>query len=554
MFKTSAFIVYLIAISALVNVPSFAQENIGFENGTFDNWDFAVGNVQTDGKLVIYPAFAVPGSFTIFKKEQADSKDYYGKFSVFPPNGSNYSMKLGNEMYGNTAQQISYTMTVPATGSNSIIFDYAVVLENPGHEPYQQPRFTVKIYNITDGKYIDCPAFDFISSSNSPGFKINSDGVSYKDWSSATINLTGLNDKKIRLEFTVNHCIFGEHFGYAYIDVNENINTPITGSNYCTNQATITLTAPPGFATYTWFTGDLKTQLGTGQKLTLPAPPDKTDLAVKVVPYDNLGCTDVLYTTVSKIDNDFKFVAPETLTGCPGSAVDLTKADITAGSSPGLAFEYLTESLQLISSPTDIKQGGLYYIKATNFAGCTDILPVKVIFEMPLLHIENPGPVAYPLTVDLSKSYTAQSGLTYSYYKDESATIPLANFNEIGAGGTYYIKAETVSGCANIQPVVVSILPSDPSFTRIPNTFSPNNDGINDRFYIPVDANTSFNNLQIYNRNGMLIFNTTNALQYWDGNYKGRPLTTGTYYWIFEGYDTYYRKKIKKSSYITLIR
>jgi hypothetical protein len=118
MYRISAFIVYLFAISVLATVPSFAQENIGFENGIFDNWDFAVGNVQTDGKLVIYPAFAVPGSFTIFKKEQAETIDYYGKFSVFPPNGSNYSMKLGNEMYGSTAQQISYTMIVPATGSH----------------------------------------------------------------------------------------------------------------------------------------------------------------------------------------------------------------------------------------------------------------------------------------------------------------------------------------------------------------------------------------------------------------------------------------------------
>ena len=534
--------------------PLFAQANIGFENGTFDNWEFAVGRIETNGDVFTNPTIAVPGNFAILKNDQSDTKDDYGNFSVFSPNGSKYSVKLGNSLYGNSVQQMSYTLTVPPSGSNSIIFDYAVVLVNPGHDPNQQPRFTVKIYNITDAKYLECPAFDFISSSNLPGFKFNSDGVFYKDWSSATINLTGLNNKKVRLEFTVNHCPFGEHFGYAYIDVNENISAPVTGNSYCTNQTAITLSAPPGFASYTWFSSDFKTTLGTGQHLAIPPPPNLTKLAVKVTPYNGLGCTDTLYTVVNGIDGDFKFIAKPSIIGCPGRAVDLTQNNVIAGSNTGLTFDYLTDAFQPLASPSQITNAGVYYIRATNAGGCSNVLPVTVSFGLPQLAVTNPPAVIYPATVDLSEYYVPQPNVQYSYYKDELTTLPLENFKNVPTSGKYYIKAETSSGCANVQPINVTVLPPQPFSIIAPNAFTPNDDGINDRFSISLDGYITFNSLQIYNRNGTPILQTTNSGQYWDGKYHGSPLPAGTYYWVFEGFDNYYRKKIKKSSFITLIR
>lgn len=554
MFNRIATLIFFLIAITIVAVPSFAQVNIGFEKGNFDNWEFAVGKIETNGNVTTYPSIAVPGSFTILKNDQSDFRDPIGNFSVFSPNGSKYSIKLGNDFYDNGVQQISYTLKVPPTGSNSIIFDYAVVLESPGHEPYQQPRFTVRIYNVTDGKYLDCPTFDFIASSKLPGFKLR-DTVFYKDWSSAAINLTGLNNKDIRLEFRVNHCPFGAHYGYAYIDVNENIGTPIQGNHYCANQTAITLSAPPGFASYSWFTSDFKKLLGTGQYLTLSTPPsDSTRLAVTVVPYNGLGCADTLYTTVSRDNNAFKFVVKEAIVGCPGSAVDLTDKEITSGSSAGLMLDYLTDSLQVLSSPFNVTNAGLYYIRATNAGGCSNLLPVKITFELPQLKISNPPAVRYPSTVDLSTCFTAQQGILYSYYRDEHATMPLANFTAVPTSGKYYVKAETASGCINVQPVIVTILPPEPFFITVPNAFTPNDDGINDHFAVSLNGQVSFSSLQIYNRNGALIFGTVNATKFWDGTFNGRPVPTGTYYWVFEGYDNYDHMKVNRSSYITLIR
>jgi gliding motility-associated-like protein len=379
--------------------------------------------------------------------------------------------------------------------------------------------------------------------------------VFYKDWAPASINLTGLNNKQVRLEFTVNHCPFGQHFGYAYIDVNENISTPVTGNNYCDSQTAINLSAPPGFASYSWFTSDFKKLLGTGQHLNLTTlPPDSTKFAVTVVPYNGLGCIDTLYTTVRKINSAFMFLAKEAIASCPGSFVDLTQKEITAGSSSGLTFEYLTETLQVLSSPFHVTQAGIYYIRATNAGGCSNLMPVKITFDPPGLKITDPPATTYPLTVDISKSFKAQQGVSYSYYLNKQATVPLINYTAVGVSGKYYIKAETISGCLNIQPVNVTILPSAGSPIVAPNTFTPNNDGINDDFQVSVNGIVSFSSLRIYNRNGTEVFSTLKAMQRWDGNYGGRPIPVGTYYWVFQGYDNYQHKKVSKSSYITLIR
>ncbi|WP_374948990.1 gliding motility-associated C-terminal domain-containing protein [Mucilaginibacter sp.] len=552
--RTVLLFIFAVAIGPASSSRLFAQGNIGFENGNFDNWEFAVGSIETNGKITTYPSIAVPGSFTILKNDGSDLKDNYGKFPVFSPNGSKYSVKLGNELYGNTVQQMSYTITVPPTGSSSIVFDYAVVLENPGHEPYQQPRFTVKVYNVTDDKYLTCPSFDFISSVNLPGFKYNSDGVFFKDWSSASINLTGLNNKKIRLEFTVNHCPFGEHAGYAYIDINENISTPVGGNNFCKNQSNITLSGPPGFANYSWSTGDLKTPLGTGQFLTIQPPADATKLALTVTPYNGLGCPDTFYFDVNGINSDFNFVATDAIISCPGTSVDLTAPSITSGSSPGLTFDYLTDSFELLSGPSRITANGLYYIRAKNAGGCSNLLPVKVTFELPQLQIIVPPPVKFPETVDLSATFSKQQGVSYYYYTDEAASEPLVDFTAIATTGKYYVKAETADGCINIQPVSVTVSPPDPFTVTAPNTFTPNNDGVNDTFTILLTGYIKFNGLKIYNRNGNLIFKTSDAAQFWDGTYNGRPVPSGTYYWIFDGYDNYYRKKVTGSSFITVIR
>jgi len=551
----------------LIGFKAVAQTtpNIGFENGNFDNWECFTGTISPVGAITVANTGPVANRQTIIGSEGANILDPYGKFPILCPNGSKYCMRLGNDDTHAEAERITYTFNAPASGTYSIVFNYAVVLENPSdHENYQQPAFQVKVYDVTDNYYIDCPQFDFVAGYSSPGFNISTvsaakdASIYYKDWTTATIDLKNYHNKTIRLEFTTNDCTKGGHFGYAYIDVNDNTAaSPITGNSYCLGQKYITLNGPTGFANYFWYTGDLSKQLWHGQAFRLTPPPaDMTPYALIVQPYDGLGCVDTLYTVVNKINEGFNLNVQDTVKGCPGTGVDLTAASVTAGSSAGMTLSYFVDSLgtNFLYNPNKVDSSGTYYIHGINKEGCQNTLPVVVALGLPAIQIIEPPAVDFPTTVDLTKAYVSQPGLTYTFYTDAETNDPVKNYTAIKYSGKFYIKATNQYGCTDIVPVNVTINPPPPYSIVASTAFTPNNDGINDHFALTLVGYVVFNDLKIFNRYGQLVFTGKSLSQYWDGKFDGKELPAGTYYWIFEGEDTYNNVKATKSGSITIIR
>jgi len=569
LFKNLFIIFFLLSFKALAqNTP-----NIGFENGDFSNWVCYSGLINTAG--VSNVAVTTPSTpyFTIIGQESKGITDEYGGFPILCPNGSNYCVKINDNSAAqpdgtsNKVQRITYTFQAPAAGAYSIIFNYAVVLENPNHSYLQQPKFTAQVYDVTDGNYIDCPSFEFVPGTSLPGFteatvagNANS-SIFYKDWSTATIDLKNYHNKTIRLEFSVNDCAVenGKHFGYAYIDVQDNTSSSgISGNAYCLGQKYMTLLGPTGFLGYTWYSGtDFSTPIGQGQALRVAPPPaNMTPYSLIVQPYDGLGCVDTLYTVVNQINEGFKLNVQDTVRGCPGSGVDLTAASVTAGSSAGMTLSYYTDSLgtAFLYNPDMVVTPGKYYIQGVNAEGCENILPVNVVFGLPTITIIEPAAVNFPVTVDLTKTYVPVAGLTYAFYTDTGATDLVFNPTAIKYGGTYYIKATNQYGCTVVTPVNIIIHPPPPYTITGPNTFTPNGDGINDHFQLSATGVVTFGSIRIYTRYGQLVYTGKSFSEYWDGNLNGRNLPTGTYYWVFDGEDDYNNVKITKGGFITLIR
>ncbi len=109
-------------------------------------------------------------------------------------------------------------------------------------------------------------------------------------------------------------------------------------------------------------------------------------------------------------------------------------------------------------------ESGIYNFYVTNEEGCPSAVSVNVIINprpgpVPSVHITNPGPVCSPATVDITNPVIVEGstqGLTYSYWKDITGSIPY-NTPTAATEGTYYIKGTTPSGCSDIQPVVVTV-------------------------------------------------------------------------------------------------
>ena len=68
----------------------------------------------------------------------------------------------------------------------------------------------------------------------------------------------------------------------------------------------------------------------------------------------------------------------------------------------------------------------------------------------------------------------------------------------------------------------------------IPNAFSPNNDGVNDKWNIDALITYPDCSLLVFNRYGKNVFKSTGYSKAWDGTYGGSPLPEGVYYYIID--------------------
>jgi len=80
---------------------------------------------------------------------------------------------------------------------------------------------------------------------------------------------------------------------------------------------------------------------------------------------------------------------------------------------------------------------------------------------------------------------------------------------------------------------VLSIIP-EINTTTIPNGFSPNGDGINDRWTLSFLQAYPQCKVQIFSRSGIEVFSSTGYETPWDGTYKGDYLPVGTYYYTVD--------------------
>ena len=313
---------YLYTIQVLVSIlfisPAYfiahgqnCPANIDFEKGNFTGWDCYIGSVAATGGQNVISLSSIGGpatdQHTMYDAlNLSNATDPYGGFPVTCPNGSRYSIRLGNDQGGGQAEGISYTFTIPANKNfYSLIYHYAVVFQEPGHLEHEQPRMEIEIMNLTDNNIISCASFTFIAYGNIlPGFFQSpnpgtSTPVWCKDWSAASINLDGNAGKTIRLSFKTADCTFRRHFGYAYIDVNTECSGEFTGAAYCRDDTAVSVVAPYGYQSYTWYNNTFTQVMGNQQTIRLsPPPPPGTALAVVVVPYDGFGCLDTLYANM----------------------------------------------------------------------------------------------------------------------------------------------------------------------------------------------------------------------------------------------------------------
>ncbi|WP_214072670.1 PKD-like domain-containing protein [Mucilaginibacter sp. dw_454] len=94
----------------------------------------------------------------------------------------------------------------------------------------------------------------------------------------------------------------------------------------------------------------------------------------------------------------------------------------------------------------------------------------------------------------------------------------------------YKLTITDALGCIATDSVKIKIAPK----IVITNTFTPNNDGVNDYWVIPGLTAYANATVDVFDRNGQKVFHSVGYGTPWDGTFNGKPLPFGTYYYIVD--------------------
>jgi gliding motility-associated-like protein len=209
----------------------------------------------------------------------------------------------------------------------------------------------------------------------------------------------------------------------------------------------------------------------------------------------------------------------------------------------------------LISGATNnsllITEVGNYTVKVTNSNGCSNIssgLSVAV-FATPTVSAGPDKSVFQGDSVQLISTVSGGALFNYLwtpsiYLSDNTIANPWVK-NPL-TDTTYKLTVTNENGCRASSSVKVKVLRD----LKIPNVFSPNSDGLHDTWDITNLNLYPNSSVEIFNRNGQIVFQSKGYSTPWDGRKNGSPVPVGVYYYIINTGNG----KPLKSGWLTILR
>jgi gliding motility-associated-like protein len=306
----------------------FAQQNscpnVDLSQGNFTNWDGYTGSYYAPGTT-----FGIVNGRHSIITQQGTDPNTCNQLPLIP-SGHTKSIKLGNPGTGAQAEQLVYSIQVTPQ-SSLFIYKYAVVLENPGHIPTQQPKFETKILNAL-GMPIGGGCGTYTVYGGQPGQNFQQCGSrTWLPWTTVGLDLTPYMGQTIQIEFTTWDCAQGAHFGYAYLAA-ECLPLSID-VNYCGGNQPLILTAPNGFQSYVWQPGNL-----VGQQVTINNPTLNQTYTCTMTTYSNQGTCAVdlsVQATPTHVNSNFVYTA-----GCENEPITFQATSTVTTNTPNVSLSY----------------------------------------------------------------------------------------------------------------------------------------------------------------------------------------------------------------------
>jgi gliding motility-associated-like protein len=301
------------------------------------------------------------------------------------------------------------------------------------------------------------------------------------------------------------------------------------------------------------------------------------------VPTRTISSIDTKVTTVSPVDTA-TYILKSTLGGCATETTVkvnvIWKPKINAGPNKAIclndsflirpvvtrkssdSINYYWSPIDSLRTPDNLNTWALpklstwytvkYITKPTYGCDFTDSSKIKITVQPRVIAFAGNDTIAVK---DAPHKLRGTGGFNYSWISpngysitnpfSQNALITLSNDANV------YLTVKDAIGCEASDTIFIKVY-EGPTY-YIPNSFTPNGDGLNDIFRAipPGIANTTY--FRVFNRFGELMFETNQWLKGWNGTFNGKEQPAGTYVWAVSGVDKN-NQKIEMKGTVNLIR
>ncbi|MGY6560626.1 MAG: T9SS type B sorting domain-containing protein [Luteibaculaceae bacterium] len=264
-------------------------------------------------------------------------------------------------------------------------------------------------------------------------------------------------------------------------------------------------------------------------------PQDSTIILLSIFDECPLNFSDSIFIHVNPLPNtDFTADVTEGCSPFNPTLFNLTDPTLNSISKWTIAGRIINSIEDSIT--TRIRFPGTYTVilEVTSAEGCTQKLikpSYLTVFDVPVAEFDYfPKPVTL---INNSPSFNnlSEGNISNMWFVDQELIAETENMTyQFNEQGIFEVTLEVLNQYGCVDSVTKFIRVTDEFTLYIPNSFTPNSDGNNDIFRpFANHFNPESYNMQIYDRFGNLIFESSSIEFGWDGKINGNEAPIGTY-------------------------
>ncbi|MFN8285627.1 MAG: PKD domain-containing protein [Chitinophagales bacterium] len=270
-----------------------------------------------------------------------------------------------------------------------------------------------------------------------------------------------------------------------------------------------------------------------------PVCTPQQSITYTITAYNSLGCSntdDVHIEVIEKVD--VNAIGDTTL--CVGGTVQLNSSLVDSSINDVKLNWYPANYLNnaAIANPIATVAGqAVNFMLVASAPGCAPDSETVLVNVSANPDIEASQDVTTTPGAEVQVYASSHSNLTYNWQAKDAVNCADCRHTYLNptTSQVVYVTGTNAYGCSATDSLNINIIKCDPNSVYVPNTFTPNGDGNNDKLFIRSKTLANLEYFRVFDEWGRLVFETRNMQEGWDGTIGNYTAPLAVYVYTIKG-------------------